>query len=105
MENIIIKDFLDQNILLFHCRYVDDCLLLVRKRYMKVVLNKMNSFDSFLKFTAVEMVENKLVYLDTKIVLTDDKLEFEQFRKTSNHDTKMMNYKKAVSPTQYKIPV
>jgi hypothetical protein len=58
MEMIIIEKFIDQNILLFYCRYVDDCLLLVRKRYKNVILEKMNAFDPFLKFTAVEMSES-----------------------------------------------
>ena len=62
----------------------------------------MNAFDPFLKFTAVKMSDNKLIYLDTKIVETDGKLELEQYRKTSNHTTSMMDYKKAIAPKQYK---
>ena len=38
METTVIKPFLDQKILLFYCRYVNDCLLLVRKRYKNVIL-------------------------------------------------------------------
>ena len=67
METTVIKPFLDQKILLFYCRYVDDCLLLVRKRYKNVILEKMNAFDPFLKLTVVEMQNNLLIYLDTKI--------------------------------------
>ena len=35
----------------------------------------MNSFDSGLKFTETEMSENKLIFLDTKVVIVDDQLE------------------------------
>ena len=101
-ETTVIKPFLDQKILFFYCRYVDDCLLLVRKRYKNVILEKMNAFDPFLKFTIVEMQNNQLIDLDTKLVDTDGKLELEQYRKTDNHTTSMMNYKKAIAPLQYK---
>ena len=45
-----------------------------------------------MKFTVVEMQNNQLIYLDTKLVDTDGKLELEQYRKTDNHTTSMMNY-------------
>jgi hypothetical protein len=62
----------------------------------------MNSFDPFLKFTEVVMTDNKITYLDTKIIEKDDSLELEQHRKTSIYSTCMMNYKQAVAPLQYK---
>ena len=54
---------------------------MVRKRTKNAILEKMNSFDPFLKFTVVEMQENKLIYLDTKIIEKNDTLELEQCRK------------------------
>ena len=62
----------------------------------------MNTFDECLKFTEEVIVENKLIYLDTKIVLQNDSFELEQHRKTSNDSTNMMNYRKAIAPRQYK---
>ena len=62
----------------------------------------MNAFDPNLKFTETEMSENKLIFLDTKVAILDDKLELEQYRKTSIHTTSMMNYKQAIAPRQYK---
>ena len=102
MENIVIKQFMDQNILLFYCRYVDDCLLIVRKRYKNLILNKMNNYDSFLEFTCVEMNENSLIFLDTKVIENEGNLELEQYRKTKNDSTCIMNYKKSIAPFQYK---
>ena len=102
MENIVIKQFMDQNILLFYCRYVDDCLLIVRKRYKNLILNKMNNYDSFLEFTCVEMNENSLIFLDTKVIENEGNLELEQYRKTNNDSTCIMNYKKSIAPYQYK---
>jgi hypothetical protein len=54
---------------------------MVRKGTKNAILQKMNSFDLFLKFTVVEMQENKLIYLDTKISEKNDTLELEQYRK------------------------
>ena len=68
LETTTITELLDQKILLFYSRYVDDCLLLVRKRAKNNILSKMNTFDSFLKFTVEEMQNDVLVYLDTKLL-------------------------------------
>ena len=62
----------------------------------------MNSLILFFKFTVVEMQDNKLVYLDTKIIEKNGTLELEQHRKTSNDTTCIMNYRQAVAPLQYK---
>ena len=102
LESTTITELLDQKILLFYSRYVCDCLLLVRKRAKNNILSKMNTFDSFLKFTVEEMQNDVLVYLDTKIIKNDDKLELMQHRKTINDTTCMMNYRKSVAPLQYK---
>ena len=102
LESTVIKELLEQKVLLFYSRYVDDCLLLVRKRAKNNILNKMNSFDSFLKFSVEEMKNGELIYLDTKIIELNGKLELKQYRKTDNESTCMMNYRKAVAPLQYK---
>ena len=81
LESTIIQKFLDQKIVLFYTRYVDDWLLIVRKRSKNNILEKMNSFDPLLKFTVDEMRDNKLIYLDTKIIEKNGTLELEQHRK------------------------
>ena len=99
LELEIIKKYLDKKIVLFYCRYVDDGFLLVRKRYKNIILSEMNNFDPFLKFTSDEMVNNSIKYLDTIVILNDDKLELQQFHKPENV---VLNYKRAISPLQYK---
>ena len=59
----------------------------------------MNEFDNFLTFTVDEMSENSLKFLDTKVVISDNKLELKQYFK---HENVVLNYKHAVAPTQYK---
>ena len=84
MEKDIIQKFVDQKTLIFYGRYVDDCLLVVRKRSKNTILTQMNNFDSFLKFTAEEMQNNCIKFLDTKVIISNNKLEFRQFFKHDN---------------------
>ena len=99
METEIISKFQQEKIILFYGRYVDDILLIVRKRTKNKILAKMNEFDNFLTFTVDEMSENSLKFLDTKVVISDNKLELKQYFK---HENVVLNYKHAVAPTQYK---
>ena len=55
LESVIIKKFLDQRILLFYVRYVDDGFLILRKRQKNIILSEMNDFDPFLSFTIEKM--------------------------------------------------
>ena len=59
----------------------------------------MNNFDPFLQFTLDEMFNNSIKYLDTIVILNNDKLELQQFHKPENV---VLNYKCALSPLQYK---
>ena len=36
---------------MFYARYVDDTLLIIKKKYISYILNQFNSFDKNLKFT------------------------------------------------------
>ena len=106
METEIISKFQQEKIILFFGRYVDDILLIVRKRTKNNILAKMNEFDNFLTFTVDEMSENSLKFLDTKVVISDNKLELNYFLKLKQyfkHENVVLNYKHAVAPTQYKF--
>ena len=59
----------------------------------------MNNFDENLSFTLDKMENKSIKYLDTLVILENDKLKLNQFQKP---DTVIMNYKKAVAPLQYK---
>jgi hypothetical protein len=39
LESVIIKKYIKEKTLLFYVRYVDDCLLFVRKRYKNIILD------------------------------------------------------------------
>ena len=91
MEKNTIKKFIDQKTLIFYGRYVDDCLLVVRKRSKNLILTEMNNFDPFLKFTSEEMHNNCIKFLDTNVIISNNKLELKQFFK---HDNVVINNKK-----------
>ena len=56
----------------------------------------MNNFDENLSFTLDKMENNSIKYLDTLVVLENDKLKLQQFKKS---ESVIMNYKKSCSST------
>ena len=63
----IIKKFIDDKILLFYGRYVDDKLVVIKKEHLQLVHNALNSFDKNLKFT-VDLFDNVVPhFLDVEI--------------------------------------
>ena len=67
LERTIIKNFIDDKILLFYGRYVDDTLVVIKKEHLQLVHNTLNSFDKNLKFT-VDLFDNVVPhFLDTEI--------------------------------------
>ena len=99
LETTIIQKFIDQKSLVFYVRYVDDIFIIVRKRMINSILVQLNNFDENLGFTLDKMENNSIKYLDTLVVLENDKLKLQQFLKS---ESVIMNYKKAVAPLQYK---
>ena len=66
-EKVIVNQLSENNIVKFYVRYVDDTLLVLRKKYIDIVLNKFNSFNKNLKFT-VNTFENCVPhFLDIEI--------------------------------------
>ena len=63
----VIVQLIENNILKFYIRYVDDTLLVLRKKDIDIVLNKFNSSMQNLKFT-VDTFENCVShFLDIEI--------------------------------------
>ena len=66
-EKFIVNQLIENNIVKFYIRYVDDTLLVLRKKDIDIVLNKFNSFNKNLKFT-VDVFENCVPhFLDIEI--------------------------------------
>ena len=100
-EKTIISSEIEKGNILEHCRYADDCLLLIKKGHTNTILEKLNNFDPFLKFTSEIMLENKINFLDTTIINQNRRIHLEQYRKPESSGV-VLNYKSAVAPLSYK---
>ena len=66
-EKAIVNQLIENNIVKFYIRYVDDTLLVLREKDIDIVLNRFNSFNKKLQFT-VDTFENCVPYfLDIEI--------------------------------------
>ena len=49
-KKVILHKLMKEKVIMFYTRYVDDTLLIIKKRDINYVLNQFNSFDKNLKF-------------------------------------------------------
>ena len=45
-EKIIVETLMEEKVIMFYTRYVDDTLLVIKKSNINYVLNQFNSFDN-----------------------------------------------------------
>ena len=50
-KKFIVDKLIKEKVIMFYTRYVDDTLLIIRKKNINYVLNQFNNFDKNLKFT------------------------------------------------------
>ena len=67
MEKTIIKKFVDDRILLFYERYVDDTLVVIKREHLKLVHDALNNFDKNLNFTVDTFDDVVPHFLDIEI--------------------------------------
>ena len=68
-KKVIVNKLMKEKVIVFYTRYVDDTLLIIKKRDISYVLNQFNSFDKNLKFT-IDTFENSVShFLDIEIGL------------------------------------
>ena len=66
-EKVIVNQLIENKFVKFSIRYVDDTLLVLRKKDIDIILNKFNSFNKNLKFT-VDTFQNCVPhFLDIEI--------------------------------------
>ena len=102
LEQNTVQKYIKNNKILFYTRYVDDCLLIVRKRCKSQILEEFNNFHKDLKWTVDEMVNDQLPFLDTNVTLEGSTLNLYQYRKPTSSDS-LTNFKFAVAPKAYKL--
>ena len=66
-EKVIAEKLMKEKVIMFYIRYVEDTLLVIKKRDISYVLNQFNSFDKNLKFI-IDTFENSVPhFLDIEI--------------------------------------
>ena len=60
-QKVIVEKLMKEKVIMFYTRYVDDTLLVIKKRDINYVLNQFNSFDKNLKFT-IHTFENSVTH-------------------------------------------
>ena len=58
-KKVIVDKLMKEKVIMFYTGYVDDTLLIIKKRDINYVLNQFNSFDKNLKFT-IDTFENSV---------------------------------------------
>ena len=66
-KKVIVDKLMKEKVIMFYTRYVDDTLLIIKKRDINYVLNQFNSFDKNLKFTTDTFENSALHFLDIEI--------------------------------------
>ena len=66
-EKAIAEKLMKENIIIFYARYVDDTLLVIKKRDINYVLNQFNSFDKNMNFTIYTFENSVPHFLDIEI--------------------------------------
>ena len=102
LEEKVIKKYKKDKKVLLYLRYVDDCILIVKRGFKGKILKEFNEFDKGLKWTCDNMDNNNLIYLDTKIILENFTLNLYQYRKPNSSEN-FTNFKTGVSPKAYKL--
>ena len=97
LEENIIQPHINKNSIMCYQRYVDDVFLIVKKGRKTKLLRQMNNFDKGLKWTIENMKNNKLVFLDTQVIVENSQLNLYQYQKP-NSSRVLTNYKYGVSP-------
>ena len=67
MEKTIKKKFIDDRILLFYGRYVDDKLVVIKREHLELVHSTLNNFDKNLNFTVDTFDDVVPHFLDIEI--------------------------------------
>ena len=67
LEKIIIKDLVDKSLIKVYRRYVDDTLLFVKEKVIKLIHERLNSFDKNFKCTTDNFPDGNVHFLDIQI--------------------------------------
>ena len=98
LESKIIKPLINNNIIKFYCRYVDDTLVLIKPENIEYVHSLLNNFHSNLQFTVDIFNDSSVHFLDLLIL---DNLDIDIYRKDT-FSGQYINFN-SFTPWHYKV--
>ena len=78
LETLCLENY-NKDVLLYK-RYVDDCLLIVKKEKIEEILCSFNSYNKYLQFTIEWETNNSINFLDLQLIRTNNKIITNWFR-------------------------
>ena len=89
LETWCLKNY--NNYVLLYKKYVDDCLLIVKKDKIEDILSSFKNYNKNLQFTIEREKNNSINFLDIQLIRTNNKIITNWFRK-STASGRYMNY-------------
>ena len=80
LEKLLVNKFIREGKVKYWKRYADDIICIISKNSLDKILSKLNNWDSDLFFTVDEMTENSLIFLKSKIFISNNKIHFRHYR-------------------------
>ena len=74
--------------------YEDDLIYIVSKDALEDILTRLNNWDPQLVFTVTEMAENSLVFSESEIYISENKVTFKHYRRFGQK-TVLSNFKQS----------
>ena len=81
LETSCLKNY-NKDVLLYK-RYVDNCLLTVKKEKIEEILSSFNTYNNNLQFTIELETNNSINFLDLQLIRTNNKIITNWFRKST----------------------
>jgi hypothetical protein len=104
--NSIETEFLDRCIaeqkILYVVRYVDDFCAVVKNDSVSEIFNQMNKLDKNIEITMEKMENNKLAFLDTQILKSENLYSITMYQKPGKSNS-LLNFQNPSSPKSQKI--
>ena len=67
LEKVIIQKLIDEKLIKFYIRYVDDTLLLAKVEDIDPILTELNSYNKNIKFTVDRFINEDVHFLNVEI--------------------------------------
>ena len=100
LEKLLVNKFIKEGKVKYWKRYADDIICITSKNSLDEILSKLNNWDSDLIFTVDKMTENSLIFLESEIFISNNKIQFRHYRRFGKK-TVLSNFKNSKMSKKY----